>query len=52
MQSPVAAGWPAFMGGLPPALYRPIFTGTPCRNVKNIGIDKMSVPTKISLIFA
>jgi hypothetical protein len=29
----VAAGWPVFMGGLPPALYRPICTGPPCRNI-------------------
>jgi hypothetical protein len=48
----VAAGRPAFMGGLSLALYRLICTGPPCRNVTNIGVDKISVPPKISLIFA
>jgi len=45
----VAAGRPAFMGGLSPALYRLICTSPPCRNVTNIGVDKMSAPAKISL---
>ena len=40
----VAAGRPAFMGGLSPALYRLIDTGPPCRNVTNIGIDKTLAP--------
>jgi hypothetical protein len=48
----VAAGRPAFMGGLSPALYRLIFTGPPCRNVTNIGVNKILAPAKIPLIFA
>ncbi len=44
----VASGRPAFMGGLSPALYRPAMQ----KNVTNIGIDKISAPAKISLIFA
>jgi hypothetical protein len=47
----VAAGRPAFVGELSPALYRLICTGLPCRNITNIGVNKISVPTKISLIF-
>ncbi len=38
----VAAGLPAFMGRLSPALYRLICTGPPCRNVTNIGDNKIS----------
>jgi hypothetical protein len=48
----IAAGRPAFMGGLSPALYRLICTGPPCRNITNIGVDKILAPPKISLIFA
>jgi hypothetical protein len=29
----------------------PHCTGLPCRNVTNIGVEKMSAPAKISLIF-
>ncbi len=45
----VAAGRPAFMGGLSPALYRLICTSPPCKNVTNIGVGKMSAPAKIAL---
>ncbi len=50
-KSAVAAGRPAFMGGLSLTLYGLICTGPPCRNVTNIGVDKISAPAKISLIF-
>jgi hypothetical protein len=39
----VAAGRPAFMGGLSPAPARH------AQNVTNIGVDKISVPAKITL---
>jgi hypothetical protein len=48
----VAAGRPAFVGELSPALYWLICTGPPCRNITNIGVNKISVPAMISLIFA
>ena len=48
----VAAGRPALMGGLSPALYRLIVPARHAENVTNIGIDKILVPAKISLIFA
>jgi len=51
-KSAVAAGRPAFMGGLSPALYRLIVPARHAENVTNIGIDKILVPAKISLIFA
>jgi hypothetical protein len=41
-----------FIGGLSPALHWLMCTGPPCRNVTNIGVDKIWVPAKISLIFA
>jgi hypothetical protein len=47
----VAADRPAFVGGLSPKLYRLICTGPPSRNITNIGVDKILVPAKISLIF-
>jgi hypothetical protein len=42
----VAAGRPAFMGGLFPALYQLICTGPPCRKVTNIGVDQISAPPR------
>jgi len=48
----VAAGRPALMGGLSPALYRFIVLARHAENVTNIGIDKILAPSKISLIFA
>jgi hypothetical protein len=48
----VAACRSAFMGRLSPALYRLICTGRHAENVTNIGVDKISAPAKISLIFA
>jgi hypothetical protein len=48
----VAAGRPALMGELSPALYRLIVLGRHEENVTNIGIDKILAPAKISLIFA
>jgi hypothetical protein len=47
----VAAGCPAFMGGLSHALYRLIVPARHAENVTNIGFDKISAPAKISLIF-
>ncbi len=43
---------PCFMGGLSPPLYWLICTGPPCRNITNVGVDTISTPAKISLIFA
>jgi len=49
----VAAGRPALMGGLSPALcYRLTVLARYAENVTNIGVDKISAPAKISLIFA
>ena len=48
----VAAGRPALMGGLSPALYRLIVAARHAENVTNIGVEKISAPAKISLIFA
>ena len=48
----VAAGRPALMGELSPALYRLIVPARQTENVTNIGADKISTPAKISLIFA
>jgi hypothetical protein len=48
----VAGGHPAFMGGLSPALYRLIVAARHAENVTNIGVEKISAPAKISLIFA
>jgi hypothetical protein len=49
----VASGRPAFMGGLsPPALYQLVVPARHAENVTNIGLNKISAPTKISLIFA
>jgi hypothetical protein len=47
----VAAGRHAFMGGLSPALYRLIVPARHAENITNIGVDKISAPAKISLIF-
>ncbi len=47
----VAAGSPAFMGGLSPALYRLIVLARHAENVTNIVVDKISASAKISLIF-
>ncbi len=47
----VAAGRPAFMGGLSTALYRLIVPARHAENVTNIGVDKILAPAKISLIF-
>ena len=47
----VAAGRPALMGGLSPALYRLIVLARHAENVTNIGVDKILGPAKISLIF-
>jgi hypothetical protein len=48
----VAAGHPAFIDGLSPALYRLIVPARQTENVTNIGADKISTAAKISLIFA
>jgi hypothetical protein len=48
----VAAGRPAFMGGLSPALYQLIVPARHAENVTNSGVDKILAPAKISLIFA
>ena len=40
------------MGGLSPALYRLIVAARHAENVTNIGVEKISAPAKISLIFA
>jgi hypothetical protein len=48
----VAAGRPAFMGRLSPALYQLVVSACHAENVTNIGVDKILVPAKISLIFA
>jgi hypothetical protein len=48
----VAYGHPAFMSGLSPALYRLIVPARHAENVTNIGVDKITAPAKISLIFA
>ncbi len=48
----VAAGHPAFMGGLSPALYQLIVPARHAENVTNSGADKILAPAKISLIFA
>jgi hypothetical protein len=39
------------MGVLSPALYRLVVPASHAENVTNIGVDKISVPAKISLIF-
>jgi hypothetical protein len=48
----VAGGRPAIMGGLSPALYRLIVAAHHAENFTNIGVEKISAPAKISLIFA
>ncbi len=48
----VADGHPAFMGRLSPALYRLIVPARHAENVTNIGVGKILVPAKISVIFA
>ncbi len=48
----VAAGRPAFMGGLSPALWQLIVPACHAENITNIGVNKISAPAKISLIFA
>jgi hypothetical protein len=42
----VAAGCPAFMGGLSPALYQLIVLARHAENVTNIGVDKISAPSR------
>jgi hypothetical protein len=45
----VAAGWPAFMGGLSPALGTGLFV--PARHAgmsQNIGVDKISAPKDLT----
>jgi hypothetical protein len=52
MQTQMAtAGWPAFICGIPPTLFLSVFTGHAGMS-QNIGINKISAPAKISLIFA
>ncbi len=48
----VATGRPTFTGGLSHALYRLIVRARHVENVTIIGVDKISAPAKISLIFA
>jgi hypothetical protein len=48
----IASGRPAFMGGLSPAMYQLVVLACYAENVTNIEVDKISAPTKISLIFA
>jgi hypothetical protein len=43
---------PASKGGLSPTLYRLIVPARHAENVTNIGVNKILVSTKISLIFA
>jgi hypothetical protein len=49
---PVAAGRPAFIGRLSPALYWLICTSPHAENVTNIGVNKSWASAKISLILA
>jgi hypothetical protein len=39
------------MGGLSPPLYQLVVLARHAENVTNIGVDKVSAPAKISLIF-
>jgi hypothetical protein len=48
----VAAGRPAFMGELSPALYRLVVLAHHAEKVANIGVGNILAPAKISLIFA
>jgi hypothetical protein len=48
----VATGRPAFMGGLSHARYQLIVPARHAENITNIGVEKISAPAKISLIFA
>jgi hypothetical protein len=38
----IASGYPTFLGGLSPALYRLILPARHAENVKNFGTDKIS----------